>query len=283
MPYPVLPSLDHLGIVTRTNSVMEGDSEISSVNSYPPTPDSTSSQDFMNSWRFAPANAQNCRVDQQRLPPISDLLKDIPSPGVRSYARAPPTPIPSPIGFPSPLLPSPDPSWHEPLHRSNSLPDLRIFSAYLPAPRRPSSNSSFSSSFSSPASRSLSVPARPRLGRPSPILWSGGNHQHGSIASRRRLRGPKHHHLYEESDSGSDSDGHPPLGCHHPRRRSPPPYPRSLRTTMAMRGRRRPAPSALRTPAGVGEAQRKPAQPRRNNQPYTFEQEAFLIYHRVDL
>ncbi|KAK4137352.1 hypothetical protein BT67DRAFT_431676 [Trichocladium antarcticum] len=233
----------------------------------PHPPGNASSQDAMESWSFRQKDSQHLHIDQ-RLPPISDLLRGAPWPldHASSTLMGPPTPLPSPTGFSPYLLHAqPSPSWQAFPPRSQSIPGP--FSSHLPLSPRKRSPDYFTP-------RSLSVPGRPSGHRVSTEAQAHINkhddlfklHWQGFDSAPFR-RSPS----YSDSDSDSQT-------TNNSRARQP-------TTTANRKTTTRRRPTRANTPVGAAEptANTAPRRRRRNNKPYTFEQEAFLIYHRVDL
>ncbi|KXX79480.1 hypothetical protein MMYC01_203731 [Madurella mycetomatis] len=182
---------------------------------------------------------------RQSLPPISQLLRDIPPPQAAAYSTSPLTPLPStPGSFPSIFSPQ-YPNWQALPSRPQSAP---YDSLGLCPPRSPrGSNPAYNipRCFSVPEITRFSPSSSPLLSprrryRPSPERRLGRRSSAPySLANRRLLERER-----ERERTRSKS-------------RSPPPE----------------APEELYT----GD------RPKRNNKPYTFEQEMFIIYHRIDL
>ncbi|GAB1320561.1 hypothetical protein MFIFM68171_10771 [Madurella fahalii] len=184
----------------------------------------------------------------QRLPPIAQLLRDIPPPPAPAYPTSPLTPLPSPTGS-SPSLFSPQyPTWQAlpSCPQSASHDSLGLCSP--PSPPRSNPTYHIPRSFSVPEIKSLSssstLSTPRRRYRPSPERRLGRRSSAPyNIANRRFLEWERE---WERERERTRSES-----------RSPPPE----------------------TP----EAQSTENRPKRNNKPYTFEQEIFIIYHRIDL
>jgi len=217
----------------------------------------------------------------QRLPPISDLLRDVPPPppppvlsrlSVVSPRISLPTPVassPSPTGFPTTY-----PTWSALPPRPRSVPGQ--YAGFLPpsppslVPRRASADCP------SATARSFSVPGR---------TLAAHHHQPTSPdreRDRRQRRSTKQHTRRRRGDSSSPSF-------------SPNPSPSSLDsdspdTAQAVKPIRAADKSAtqrkqhhqhMQPPHHPHQQQQQKG--KRNNTPYTFEQESFFIYHRIDL
>ncbi|AEO57672.1 hypothetical protein MYCTH_2304109 [Thermothelomyces thermophilus ATCC 42464] len=181
----------------------------------------------------------------QRLPPISDLLRDVPLPPSppssqppsqkQSYPTILPPMFPTPIPCSPTFFPGAFPTWSASPPRSRSA--SQQYTQFPPLSR--------------PVDlRRASIPCADR----------DRDRQRRTTKQQARLR------------RGSTlSDPGP-----QPRQHHPPPN-NSLT--------RRPEAAAIRQPAPAApcETAAGPPKPKRNNQPFTFEQEAFVIYHRVEL
>ncbi|KAK4247760.1 hypothetical protein C7999DRAFT_14242 [Corynascus novoguineensis] len=206
-----------------------------------------------------------------RLPPISNLLKDMPLP--------PSPPQPHTSVFPSTL---PAPISCSPSFFSNAYPDRSTLpprprsvpqqhrGGLLPPPRstdpRRASIQCIGADFNT-ANRPYSVPER------NPF-----HHHHRAspdICRDRQRRNSKHQARLRRgstpSSNPSDRDNYHIVtpNTSPPRRHKP-----------SATRQRAPPPTPSRGPHLVSPP---PLKPKRNNQPFTFEQEAFIIYHRVEL
>ncbi|KAK3296009.1 uncharacterized protein B0H64DRAFT_374156 [Chaetomium fimeti] len=225
----------------------------------------------------------------QRLPPISTLLRDVPPPPaqLQPYPSFPPSPLPSPIG-PSPsLFSAPYPHWSTLPPRPQSVSGH--YPGFLPpspslGPRRASTDCIGTGTSTTP--RSYSVPTRTPFHhhRSSPDC----DRQRRSTKDHARLRrsssselNPDHHRTTPTSPTGPTPISPSVASRTRPRKTKPTTTnPPSKKTTSG--GNEEPptpdAPPKTATPASATTTTSK-----RNNQPYTFEQEAFFVYHRVDL
>ncbi|KAL2201324.1 hypothetical protein P885DRAFT_26663 [Corynascus similis CBS 632.67] len=208
-----------------------------------------------------------------RLPPISDLLKDVPLPPSppQPYTSVFPSTLPAPLSC-SPSFFSnayPDRSTLPP--RPRSVPQQH-HAGLLPPPRstdpRRASIQCISADFNT-ANRPYSVPER------NPF-----HHHRASpdICRDRQRRNSKHQARLRRGSTPSSNPSDPT------RQRAPPPTPPIISCEMAT-ARAAAAAAVAVEPSSRGPhlVSPPPAKPKRNNQPFTFEQEAFIIYHRVEL
>ncbi|EAQ90921.1 predicted protein [Chaetomium globosum CBS 148.51] len=220
---------------------------------------------------FGPGDSLGIYIDQ-RLPPISTLLGDLLPPPTQHqhYPSFPPPPLPSPVGASPSLFSAPYPSWSTLPPRAQSVSGH--YPGYIPpspalGPRRASSDCISAGIDKTP--RSYSVPTRTpfRHRRASPDC----DRQRRSTKDLARLR--------RSSSSDSNPDDHsktPSTPTSHI------PTPPNGRGGTKPPPRRKTKPTTTTTPKP--ENNNEPAKTsKRNNQPYTFEQEAFFVYHRVDL
>ncbi|KAK3302103.1 uncharacterized protein B0T15DRAFT_541965 [Chaetomium strumarium] len=216
---------------------------------------------------------------EQKLPPISDLLREVPSLLIHSQScpdlRL--TPLPSPIGPAPSAFSTPYPTW------TTFPPRRRSFSCHLPGLLLPRPTTQGPRRASAPCLKPM----------PGPFTISGtSSTSHRAVLSdrdrERQRRQSKHvhrrrgspfssgscfssssrHSKTQSSESDSDISTTPSSiitlsssFCSQP----------ETRTTAAT--------TNLGTPREGGYWGRR----KRNNKPYTFEQEAFFIYHRIDL
>ncbi|KAK3906331.1 hypothetical protein C8A05DRAFT_11911 [Staphylotrichum tortipilum] len=217
----------------------------------------------------------------QRLPPISDLLRDVPPPPPPPALSRPsvvspwmtlPTPVassPSPTGFPTTY-----PTWSALPPRPRSVPGQ--YAGFLPpsppslVPRRASADCP------NATPRSFSVPGRP---------VAAHHHQPTSPdheRDRRQRRSTKQHTRRWRGDSSSPSFS-PNPSLSSPDSDSPDTAPavKPIRAADKSAVQRKHHHQHLQHPHQQHHQQQQKG--KRNNTPYTFEQEAFFIYHRIDL
>ncbi|KAL2164528.1 hypothetical protein VTH06DRAFT_3744 [Thermothelomyces fergusii] len=167
----------------------------------------------------------------QRLPPISDLLRDVPLPPSLPSSQLPPGERPYPTIY-SPTFP----------------PHLLCSPTFCPG-------------------------AFPTWSTSPPLSWSASQQYTQFPASSRPVDSQRKFISYADRDRPRRTIKQQT----RPRRGStlsdPGPQPRRLEAAATCQ----PAPPGPCTTAAG------PPKPKRNNQPFTFEQEAFVIYHRVEL
>ncbi|KAL2130849.1 hypothetical protein VTI74DRAFT_5853 [Chaetomium olivicolor] len=282
MGHTKLPSISQLGIVpspppspigisdpllldhrTPQLSPFEVDSPRGNRSTFSGSSSATSSS-ITNDYSFGPESPQF--GTHQRLPPISDLLNGVPPPFAKAQATAfpvfPPTPLLSPVGL-SPLpLSTFYPVQPAPPPRAQSVPGQNPGFLIPPpqlGPRRASADCIGN------ASRSFS--ARSALHR-----------QHrGTPERERQRRNSKQAARLQRRGSDNSIDFHSIV----------------INTDPNLLSHRRPSLTATPSPstsptsitaAALGNSPTSGKQKQKhNNKPYTFEQEAFFIYHRVDL
>lgn len=203
----------------------------------------------------------------QRLPSISDLLRDMPPPPPpaqpRFYSSFTGTTLPTPISSPTSPFSTSHPTWPSLPPRPRSVP------GYHPGPMPPPLGPRRASADCLTTSRSLSVPVRTSSPyyttlRVSPDTEHHPHHQyhhyhHQRRASKQRTRQHQHQHQHRNLST------------------TPPPSPPTHHSSSATT----PLTTPITTEAAAAAA--AAARQKRNNKPYTFEQEAFIIYHRIDL
>lgn len=221
---------------------------------------------------FGPGEGLGIHMDQ-RLPSICDLLRGIPPPPVQPqhYPAFPPSPLPSPVGA-SPSLFSSYPNWSALPPRPRSVSGH--YPGFLPppqslGPRRASADCINTGIRSTTAS----IPAPTRTPahtyhhhhhhRASPDRDHNRHRRSSKAAARRRRTSASPSSSF--SSSPSDSEPAP----------TPPTSPESSPTTTTQ-------PQKTTNPQHK-QQQQKQTKEKRNNTAYTAEQEAFVIYHRVDL
>ncbi|KAH6636595.1 hypothetical protein F5144DRAFT_601326 [Chaetomium tenue] len=223
---------------------------------------------------FGPGDSLGIYIDQ-RLPPISTLFRDLLPPPTQhqNYPSFPPSPLPSPVGPPPSLSSAPYPSWSTLPPRAQSVSGH--YPGHIPpspalGPRRASSDCLSGGIDKTP--RSYSVPTRTPF-----------RHRRASPDCDRQRRSTKD---YARLRRSSSSDSNPD---HHSNTPSTPtshlPTPPNGRAGIRPPPPRKTKPTTTTTTAPKPENSNEPTTKpnKRNNQPYTFEQEAFLVYHRVDL
>lgn len=205
-------------------------------------PGRSSSRGTLNSESLPPTDSMH-PYSHQRLPPISQLLRDIPPPQAPAYSASPLTPLPSPSGSLPSLFSPQYPTWQALPSRPQSAP---YDSLGLCSPRSPRGSTP---AYNIP--RSFSVPEITRFSSSSSPL----------LSPRRRYRPNPEHRLG---------------------RRSSAPYSLVSRR-LPERERERTRSKSRSPPPEAPEDLNTGDRPKRNNKPYTFEQEMFIIYHRIDL
>lgn len=220
---------------------------------------------------FGSGGALDIHMDG-RLPSICDLLRDVLPPPTKSqyHPTFSPSPLLAPIGcFPSPFG-NPHPTWPALRPRSQSVSGQ--YPAYL-SPPQPLVPRRASAGCIGSTTRSYTVPGHT------------SSHHHHLVQD--------HHHNQQQQQHRANPDRE-----HSRQRRG---------SKQALRRRSGAPPSPSYSSSASSSSDSEPATPRsttttndnnnnnteqgslpnkkekRNNAPYTFEQEAFTIYHRIDL
>ncbi|AEO69327.1 uncharacterized protein THITE_2119603 [Thermothielavioides terrestris NRRL 8126] len=219
---------------------------------------------------------------EQRLPPISDLLRNIPpllGPPM-ACPVSPPTALPSPVSSTSSMFAAGYPTWTSLPPRSQSVSGY--YPGFMPpsppplGPRRASADCLLANTCSTflssrPSARHRSSPDRDR------------DRQRRHLKTVRRRHGgspPSTSSASSTTTPTSFSSSFSHAAQLHPNNPLSSSQSHDSDSTTTPTTPNPPAPSPA--PAGKEKAKAKEKE-KRNNQPYTFEQEAFVIYHRVEL